>query len=236
MSEIPPPMPPLPSGKWNDVFEPYAREIGFFLKEWNELQEFFAALFAVILGMNDGGISRAVWYSISNDRLQRAMLTAAAKARFEPKSRMKLQDERDEAVQKERDRLAKNIWNEIEWLTRNADGLGQMRDGIAHSPVMINFSTSERAPEYIPRAFWGNPTAARLLGQPLLDIFKLHHKRAQILRAYTNAVSSHLSAPLKQALPQRPAWPPDPTKKKGAKESPKAHSKEQPPPPRSSRA
>ena len=103
MSEIPPPMPPLPSGKWNDVFEPYAREIGFFLKEWNELQESFAALFAVILGMNDGGISRAVWYSISNDRLQRAMLTAAAKARFEPKSRMKLQDERDEAVQKERD-------------------------------------------------------------------------------------------------------------------------------------
>ena len=81
MPDAPPPEAPKEEDlTWDKAFEPYAMELGFFLREWNDLQEEFADLFTTLVGVQDGGVSRTIWYSVQSDRQQRKLLRSQREA------------------------------------------------------------------------------------------------------------------------------------------------------------
>jgi hypothetical protein len=137
-----------PNEPFDSFFEPYAREIGFLLRDWNDLQEKLADLFSALVLPQDGGLARAIWYAIPNDRLQRAMLDAAAAYLFQT-------DSIDH----------KTFRAEITWIVERASSLGAQRDAAAHAPVGLLLGEPF---EFIARHFHGNPLAERLRGKRLL--------------------------------------------------------------------
>jgi hypothetical protein len=170
------------------AFEPYAKAIGYFLRDWNDLQEQFSRLFLFVVGNPDPDIFLAIWHSIPNDRMQRGMLRAAAARRFmahEPASN-------------------KGLLEEINWLLEKADSLGRQRDDAAHVPVALLI---DEPFEFIAHALGGNPMAKKLKGKRLLDEFNLYRQRAKVLRSHATQIELYLSLGRTSPLPKTPAWP-----------------------------
>jgi hypothetical protein len=66
-----------PRSALDTAFKPYAMEIGFLLREWNDLQERLLSLFITLLRWPNEEIGRSIWYAVQNDRSQRRMLLGA---------------------------------------------------------------------------------------------------------------------------------------------------------------
>jgi hypothetical protein len=178
-----------PTRGFDAEFEPYAREIGFLLRNWNDLQEALADLFAIIL-KDTTGVSRAIWYAVPNDRFQRRMLENAAAHVLEPTGSP------DNAV----------VLREIRWILCKANSLGGQRDAAAHSPVMI--AAIEEPFEFIARHFFGNPLAKTLQGKKLFNEFRLYRERANVLHVYTVQIDVWFRMGQKrETWPKRPFWP-----------------------------
>jgi hypothetical protein len=184
--------PELPPALWDTAFEPYAKAIGYLVREWNDLQEVLCNLFGAVLDNTNNRSARAIWYAIQNDRLQRRVLLAAADERFGSDSA---------------------IFKEIKWLVEKADGTGQQRDDAVHSPVAIMVSDP---PEFVSRFFFGHPRAKTLKGKKLLDEFELYRKKIVALRKYATKLDGYvwaMSGPERPSLPKRPELPFAPQKK-----------------------
>ncbi len=177
-----------PTGLFDAQFEPYAREIGFLLRNWNDLQEMLANLFGTILD-DRTGVSRAIWYAVPNDRLQRIMLRKAAEHVFSAAGSS------DNSV----------ILKEICWIIDKSDSLGRQRDAAAHSPVSLLIAEPL---EFIARYFHGNPLAESLKGKKLLTEFQLYRERAVILHDYAKEIEQWLGIfQRRPTWPSRPPWP-----------------------------
>jgi hypothetical protein len=193
-------MPELPRDPWDTAFEPYAMEIGFLLREWNDLQERLLSLFITLLRWPNEDIARAIWHAVPNDRSQRQMLLGAASALYNPAhpSRKITKAQRDE------DPFRVAFWDEISWIIKSTDTLGAGRDAAAHSPVAL---LAADPLEFIARHYHGNPQAASLRGKKLLVEFRLYRYRASALRKHAEAINQHIKWEKPLPLPQRPPWP-----------------------------
>ncbi len=178
-------------------------EIGFLLREWNELQEALLSLFESLLKWSNENIARAIWHAITNDRMQRRMLLAAASALYNPGalSGKKPKPEDRKNV------LHGALWDEIDWIIDRADGLGQRRDASAHSPFAL---LASQPIEFVARTWRGHPLAETLRGKNLLAEFRLYRERASVLRRHASAIKQYVEAienSVFPPLPQRPPWP-----------------------------
>jgi hypothetical protein len=200
MADTPPSAPKEPI---DAAFEPYAVEIGFLLREWNDLQEKLADLFTTLLGLRDGGPARAIWYAVPNDRLQRRILKDVASYLFKPTKPFRELNEQQRSDAK--------VWDEIEWIICKADRIGTTRDAAAHSPVAVVLGEPF---EFISRHLHGNPLAAQLRGKKLLTEFRLHRGRTATVREHAAAIEWYVRNGRRSTFPERPAWPERPQKKR----------------------
>lgn len=170
------------------LFEPYATEIGYLLRDWNEFQEKLADLFGTVLGDNTG-VSRPIWYVVRNDRLQREMLKVAAMHAFDP------------ALSPDHELIR----DEILWILEKASSLGPQRDAAAHAPLSLLIGDPL---EFIARHFHGNPSATALRGKKLLGEFRLYRARAKVLLGHALAIDHSLRmGQARPPWPKRPDWP-----------------------------
>jgi hypothetical protein len=230
-----PPSPPAtPPTLWDTAFEPYALEIGFLLREWNNLQDRLRSLFATLLRIPNTDIAYSIWYAIPNDRHQRQMIRNLASYLFNPKDTFFPHDDRS---QLKTTAYEEKLWQEISWIITSADELGPRRDAAAHSPVA--FIVGDPG-EFVAKDIFGNPQAKTLKGKKLLNEFRLCRDRASILQKHAEAIQHVVEMNSRnlqlQALPERPPWPSNPQKKKDADPSRKGRAKAQTHPPRSSQA
>lgn len=220
--------PEDPEAPYDRAFRPIALEIGFFLREWNDLQEILLLLFHNFAGFanpsGDTRMTQAIWHSVNNDRLQRNMLLRAAEAAClgalwvgAPKD------------QKFRDHL----YGEIKWLVERANALGQQRDDVVHSPVAPEFGERSTL-TYVAFALSGHPRASNLKGKKLIKEFRLCRERAKALYAYAHEWLHYGSMGFLGPLPERPEWPNHPPGLKAKSHQQGAKPKAQPRLPRSS--
>jgi hypothetical protein len=185
-------------------------EIGFLLREWNDLQERLLSLFITLLRHPNEEIARSIWYAVPNDRSQRRVLLGAASALYNPAH----PDCKVTKAQRDEDPFGVAFWIEISWIINSADKLGKGRDAAAHSPVAL---LAADPLEFIARHYHGNPLAETLRGKELLAEFKLYRDRASALRKHAEAINQHIRFDKPTPLPQRPPWPSHPGKRQEAK-------------------
>lgn len=121
--------PPTPSpASPDDLFEPYAKAVGFFLREWNELQEQLQGVFEYLL--QDSRLAQSIWYTVQNDRLQRTMLLNAISARYNKSYPAKKPTASTRAKKVVHAAIYEDFW----WIIDFANTLGQRRGASAHAP------------------------------------------------------------------------------------------------------
>jgi hypothetical protein len=208
--------PPRPAT--DKAFEPYAMEIGFLLREWNDLQKRLLSLFITLLRWPNKEIACSIWYAIQNDRSQRRMLLGVASALYNPAHPS------PEITKAQRDEYPFRVafWDEIFWIIESTDKLGKGRDAAAHSPVALLVNEPL---EFIARHYHRNPLAESLRGKQLLDEFKLYRNRASTLRKHAEAINEHIKFEKPLPLPRRPSWPARPDTRQGAKSIHKGRAK-----------
>jgi hypothetical protein len=195
-----PDMLETPHSPWDTAFQPYAIEIGFLLREWNDLQEGLLSLFITFLRWPNKEIARSIWHAVQNDRSQRRILLGAASALYNPAH----PSPKITKAQRDEDPFRVAFWDEIFWIIESADTLGKGRDAAAHSPVSLLVGDPL---EFIARHYHGNPLAKSLRGKQLLAEFKLYRERASVLRKHTDAIRQHIELGKPLPLPRRLPWP-----------------------------
>ena len=198
---------PDPDASYEKAFRPIAIELGFLLKDWNDLQEILLLLFNSIAGFQEGKMASAIWHSVNNDRLQRKMLLRATSAVCEDVGASWRGAPTDPAFKK-------HLYKEVEWICKRADELGSQRDDAAHSPLAA--SVSERGSiTYDAFRLSGHPRATNLAGKKLLKELKLYRDRADVLFAYVHEWLHFGSSGFSGPWPQTPEWPNHPPAKVG---------------------
>jgi hypothetical protein len=204
--------------EYDATFEPYAKEIGFLLRDWNNLQETLRGLFILTIGAELQHICTAVWHAVPVDRFQRNMLRGAAKVRFHknPKPGPGFHETR-----------ARNLLllEEIDWICEKADSLGRQRDDAAHVPVSLLVNSEPF--EFISHALTGHPIAVQLAEKDLLAEFKLYRDRAVALRTYARQIERLLMSETPLPLPERFLWPERPRSSERKAEPGQGHARGQ---------
>jgi len=212
----------LPEQEWDKAFRPYALEIGFLLREWNQLQERLGSLFASLVCHSNHDLGRAIWHAIPNDRFQRNMLRELASFMFNPEHSIHEGGVKNPNASK----FATALWADILWLVDSADKLGPRRDAAAHSPVA--FLVGDPG-EFVAKDIFGNPLAKSLKRANLLKEFRVYRERAAALHKHAVTIARVVDLFWKgtqlQPLPDRPAWPERPGQKKDASQSRQAGTK-----------
>jgi len=205
------------SGLWDETFEPYATAIGYFVSEWNLLQEALCDLFCVAMDAESvphkapddieiitpptvtAAAARAIWYALPSDKWQRTVMTAATKLL-----------------------LASKAHKSVIWLADEANKLGYDRDAAVHSPVAITPATADATLKFVASYLGGHPHARKLKGKELISEFKSYARRAAILRVYAHQLRKHIlmsrmSPDVRLPLPKKPSSPGDLGRSQSAK-------------------
>jgi hypothetical protein len=187
-----------PEWPFDKSFAPIAKEIGFLLRDVNDLQDLLKMLFMAFVQPLSEETVNAIWHPITNDRMQRAILlkTAAVALPFQS-PRM----ERDLAEANE------YIYKEIKWIVDRANDLNSQRDAAAHAPVA---PLIESTWTWIANIFSGHPRARELHGKPLLKEFRLYRERTAILYRYAHEWESYIRMGRQTRMPRKPQWPDHP--------------------------
>lgn len=166
-----------------DSFRPYATAIGEMALAWNDLHETLKDLFWSSLGVENGVIAYAVWYSSKSDRAQRDMLRGLATT---------------PAIG---NRLNNTTKPEVLWAIQRADSLEDLRNDILHSP----FFASERG-DVEPLWQAGHQRAKKLAGKDLLREMNWFYGATLIVRDYAWEISQAVRHE-RNSLPERPGLP-----------------------------
>lgn len=166
-----------------DTFRPYATAIGEMALAWNDLHETLKELFWAALGIDNGVITYAVWYSSKSDRAQRDMLRGLATT---------------PAIG---NRLSKAIKPEVLWVLGRADALEDLRNDVFHSP----FFTSESG-AVTPNWSSGHQRAKKLYDKDLLKEFDWFYRSTLVLRDYAWEID-RVVRDKQRSLPERPRLP-----------------------------
>jgi hypothetical protein len=170
------------------VFRPLAIEIGWLAYEWNRLHEAMAELFADIVTLNVG-VGFSIWYSTTNERVQRDMLRAAVEATYRPQNEKPKQH------------------GDIMWLLNQLNELGGRRNNIIHSPFVFVNDLSVGEIEILPHYFFGNPRATELRDKSLLEEFKWCRDQLSRLAYFAEQLHYAMAFPDDFPWPARPQLP-----------------------------
>lgn len=167
------------------AFRPYVTALGQLALAWNGLHSSLAVLFCSVMGGGSIDQYLAVWSSITNDRMQRDMLLAAAKnpaccaAQDFPK-----------------------LVETIEHILGQANDLEDRRNNALHAPL-VGLRNYKPKPLIIPIIGHRNKRALRLWDKDLLKEFRYCRDYCVILRDFVVELEWALRS-------QRNAWPDTP--------------------------
>lgn len=206
----------------NRAFRPYTIAIGELTLAWNDLHVSLSLLFCSLLGGGNVGPPMAIWHNISNDRMQRNMLSALAGE--------VLNDVTPFISGRNGRRYNDKRYEEIKWLCGEANNIEDFRNNALHSPLWG--SNRVDGPYIAPLTSLGHIRANKLPGKDLLLEFRTYRDKITALRNYAAEIDQFLSK--RGTWPKRPRWPPaPPTKGKSLPRQTRATRPQ--PPPQSSR-
>jgi len=179
---------PISAKKLDAAFAPLALEIGQLNRAWNRLHENLGKIFAAILNRNVATVPLAVWYSVTNDRSQRLMLSAASKAffAFDTATHPKAKDD-------------------IKWLLKECDALAGQRNTAIHAPLILTRQDGSKDIKIASEYFFGNPLAASLKDKNLFDEMLWYRARAEILQNHALSIWMHFGQ--RESWPEKPLMP-----------------------------
>jgi hypothetical protein len=200
----------------NAALEPYAKELGLLLHDWNQLHIVLTELFLAVCQVyysddEDGDEERdtllAVWNAVPNDRFQRRMLRQAATAKFSRVTRRIDKVGIDVEPIRKHEKL---MLDRILWILEKADSLGQNRDSSAHVPTILDFTM----PVAVIRAYdeYGHPIAKQMSGKNLPHEFGLCRARINAVSEFAVSMKAYLRGDKHgpPSLPKKPQWPSSP--------------------------
>ena len=156
---------PLTKRQREQMFRPYAVEIGKLALEWNRLHHYLSWLFSAAIGEGENIlVAYKIWHSSQSDRSQREMLRAAAEVTF--------------AKDAQKPVHAKALDDTV-WLLDRAQSLADRRNNALHSPFTLVYSGSETW--VAPDTFLGHPRASKLDGKDVLAELKWYRDSATVL-------------------------------------------------------
>jgi hypothetical protein len=174
------------------AFRPYVAALGQIALAWNGLHQSLAMLFCLVMGGGFVGRFLAIWHAIKNDRTQRDVLLAAAKA--------------ETGYQSERER---RLIDDVEWICKRADSVEEARNNALHSPLWGN----KRGPEIIvmPVIGLGHDRAKKLWAKlkdkdDLLVELRWCRRAAMTLNEFAQAIDDAMTDS-RVPWPERPTWP-----------------------------
>ena len=178
--------------KQDQMFRPYALEIGKFALEWNRLHENLYLLFSAALGEGENMLlAYKVWHSLQSDRAQREMLRAAAQVTFATDAQK---------------RAYPKALNDTIWLLDRTQSLANRRNDALHSPFILSFSESTYSVQ--PDVFFGHPRASSFEGKNVLVQIKCYRDHAIILHRFAYKLFYCLKVDaLMKGLAQPHPWP-----------------------------
>jgi len=182
-------IPPILDLHNHPEFEPYAIALGKLSHAWNHLHEALGQLFWATLGVQNGAIPLAVWYSSTSDHAQREMLRAAiAAASGQP-------------------RFAKfpSAREDVSWLLKEVDKIRGIRNDAIHAPIGIQRESEGFS--VVPWSHMGNPRAKALLSKDLVKEYEWSSRKAGTLSGFAYLMSSSLWFPTTHGWPKRPKLP-----------------------------
>ena len=194
-----------------EVFKPYAFELGALVYSWNHLHVQLANLFWRITGIKNGAIPFAIWQSMTSDSYQRKVLRATAEVALANDKR---------------------ALDEVEWLLKTIDNeiSGERNDAI-HIPMM--FWTNEKGTTIRPSDTANNRRATKHKGKEIVAELSKCRENADVLRKYCHQLYRALTSPPKLPWPDRPVLPHPTPGKNPNKKSRASSGKARPLPPRS---
>jgi hypothetical protein len=173
------------------AFEVYALAVGKVVHAWNYLHEALGQLLYYVTDPDDGRAALSKWYSIKDDRRQRAMLRAvvlrAPEDRWPPQALAATED--------------------VIWLLDRADQLADERNDAIHAPVsMVTDCTGMVVHASIAAYVNGHPRARKLWGKRLVVEFERCEKVAGVLSSFAGeAVMALVNE--RHPWPARPSLP-----------------------------
>jgi hypothetical protein len=152
------------------MFRPYALEIGKLALQWNLLQDYLALIFGVTFpsrsdGRNSALLSYRIWHALRSDRDQREILKAATLVAFD--------DEDFKA------KHPKALEDTI-WLLDRTQSLADRRNDALHSPFIMSFS-DQAGYTVTPHSFLGHSRAKKFEGKNALAEIKWYSATARTL-------------------------------------------------------
>ena len=175
------------------TYDRHASALGRVSLVWTELHEVMGKMFARLVSRDDQTLGLAAWNALSNDRAQRSMLLAVAKATLE----------------KADSRLV-----ELAWAIGQMDSLENNRNDALHSPyTMTIFNGSIRI---IPNYFQGQRRAMNLKDRDLETELTSYQDNIWSIVRYVSAISralfptfprNRLVSTQPTTLPPRPLLP-----------------------------
>lgn len=171
--------------EYERVTAAHERAIGKIVMAWNDYQEELGKLFGNLFNRRDWQLALSAWHALDNDRAQRNMLVAAARAKLKPNN---------------------PVLTEIEWLN-NSNKIADQRNIGIHMPLM-KYSERDGSFHILPLAMFGNSKAAKMSGRDLLKEYA--HFERQIRKMFSYAVALDFAVTPKRhrrgkgSLPERP--------------------------------
>ena len=170
------------------AFAAYVDAVGKVSHAWNFLHERLGQLFLAILD-GESQVSAAIWYSTEIDKAQRRMLLLAARASI-------------------RLRGKNGVLELIEWLDKKTTSLSDRRNDAIHAPCAFWLGAGpEGSPVMGASYLFGHPRAKKLIGLAIVEEFLLCERVAEELTRFTLRIESHIQAPERFPLPDKPKIP-----------------------------
>ena len=180
----------------NRAFRPYSVAIGELALAWNDLHVSLSLLFCSLLGGGNIGPLMAIWQNISNDRMQRNVLSSLAGEVFN--------DVTPFITGKNGRTYSDKRYEEIKWICDEATKIEDFRNNAIHSPL---WGANRIGGRYIvPLTGFGHTRANKLPENDLLLALRANRDKITALRNYATEIDQFLSNG--GTWPRRPKWPP----------------------------
>jgi len=152
--------------------EAHERAIGKIAIAWNEYQTQLGELFGKLFGRKQWPLALAAWHALENERAQRAMLAAVARAKLKATDPLR---------------------GELLWLLTSTDGMiSEQRNTGAHMPLMRYWDESGNF-HIMPLTIHDNKRAAKMTGRNLLTEFGHCEQQIRKMHGYAVAISFALT-------------------------------------------
>ncbi len=177
---------------YDELRKDVAIEIGNVVIEWNEFCEALGILFATIIFPSAAAnkVALSIWHSTTNDRAQRDMLLAAAKATTEffktyPK-----------------------FFSDVEYLWDRGNALADRRNSAVHAPTTFETDNAKGTTRFVTNTFFGHIRAHRIKDADLVKEFRKYADYAKKLTVFSrNVQAAIIFGPTVHPWPDRPSLP-----------------------------